>query len=260
MDSLHAPFQQSGTGNLDLLAGQQCALQFIRRAQSEHRGVACITFGSMLGPDMALLQPQQAVVLLYVLCQACLHHDVDVLLLCGDDGIADGVQQRLRAVLTQTEVDARAVLQKPSASPASTLIIRSYVPYSAVFPHCRLVIHHGGAGSTSEAIRYTAHCTRCSAAPLDCISLHFPHVYARYICAGTVWRSWWCPCRLTSHAGLIECAGLDLVRRCHLWLTMYDINHRYSAYSMVRREVILVAVPPRQRSNANWIQHLTVHT
>jgi rhamnosyltransferase subunit B len=38
--------------------------------------------------------------------------------------------------------------------PASDgIIVRAYAPYSALFPCARLIVHHGGIGTTAQALR-----------------------------------------------------------------------------------------------------------
>lgn len=50
-------------------------------------------------------------------------------------------------------VKALILTDKPELLPnAPDLLVRGYVPHSRVFPHARVIVHHGGIGTTAQAL------------------------------------------------------------------------------------------------------------
>jgi len=60
-----------------------------------------------------------------------------------------------RSVAIACELGLRAVLLTAETMPASSpdIIVRSYAPHSLLFPRAAAIVHHGGIGTTGQALR-----------------------------------------------------------------------------------------------------------
>ena len=78
----------------------------------------------------------------------------------GNSGLLDAGDFFYQSILAAQRLGYRAILvtgtRTPSRMPTAlpdTMIASDYAPYSDVFPHAAAVVHHGGIGTTGQALR-----------------------------------------------------------------------------------------------------------
>jgi rhamnosyltransferase subunit B len=109
-------------------------------------GFARYVQATELDPALAAFLDAGRAPLVFTLGSAAVHIGVDFL----RESLAAAVQLNQRAVLLTGSAELRA--QLPAALPSSVHAI-DYAAHSALFPRASIIVHHGGIGTSSEALR-----------------------------------------------------------------------------------------------------------